>query len=158
MKYTENQEKFYTSDFAAQIADHWVTGIPFFMEEGSAFYDAFLFFARDAKASRFEAVKMLVLLDVDSGEIKEMTEQLEPFALGTEFSFTAVSFSTVDEYLALQDELCEAYEGLRNSLVEGHDVDGERLTKYLSLVAKTVPGELVERVYKPLSPKLFATW
>ena len=76
MNYLDNKEKFYQSEYAMQIVDKWVTGIPFFMEDENGVYDAFLFYSDNRKTSHFYGVKMLIATNVSTGEIKCLSLKL----------------------------------------------------------------------------------
>ena len=65
------------------------------------------------------------------------------------------SFADVDEYLILTSNIQEAYINLKNSYVSTHDLDRTLQELYLNLAMRVVPKEIIEKVYRPLSPNLF---
>ena len=73
MNYLDVKENFYKSEYAMLIVDKWVTGIPFFMEDEGGIYDAFLFYSDNRQTAQFNSVKMLVVTDAVTGEIKCLT-------------------------------------------------------------------------------------
>ena len=155
MNYLENKEKFYQSEYAMQIVDKWVTGIPFFMEDENGVYDAFLFYSDNRKTSHFYGVKMLIATNVSTGEIKCLTDTLDSFSVEKDFSFEMKSFSDIDEYLNLTSKIQETYINLRNSYVVTHNYDRTLQDLYLNLAMRMIPKEIIEKVYRPLSPNLF---
>lgn len=155
MNYFDVKEKFYQSEFAMLIVDKWVTGIPFFMEDENGIYDAFLFYSDNKKTAQFYSVKMLVIADALSGEIKYLTDALNSFNVANDFFFEENSFSDIDEYLVLVSSIQDAYVDLRNSYVSTHTFDRACQELYLKLAKKLIPKEIIEKVYRPLSPNLF---
>lgn len=155
MNYLDNKEKFYQSEYAMQIVDKWVTGIPFFMEDENGVYDAFLFYSDNRKTSHFYGVKMLIATNVSTGEIKCLTDTLDSFSVEKDFSFEMKSFSDIDEYLNLTSKIQETYINLRNSYVVTHNYDRTLQDLYLNLAMRMIPKEIIEKVYRPLSPNLF---
>lgn len=155
MNYSDIKEKFYQSEYAMLIVDNWVTGIPFFMEDKNGIYDAFLYYSDNKKTAQFYNVKMLVTVDASTGEIKCLTDMLDSFNIENNFSFEMKSFADVDEYLILTSNIQEAYINLKNSYVSTHDLDRTLQELYLNLAMRVVPKEIIEKVYRPLSPNLF---
>lgn len=155
MNYLENKEKFYQSEYAMQIVDKWVTGIPFFMEDENGVYDAFLFYSDNRKTSHFYGVKMLVATNVSTGEMKCLTNTVDSFNIETDFSFEMKSFSDIDEYLNLISKIQETYISLRNSYLTTHNYDRTLQDLYLNMAMRMIPKEIIEKVYRPLSPNLF---
>ena len=155
MNYLDNREKFYQSEYAMQIVDKWVTGIPFFMEDENGVYDAFLFYSDNRKTSHFYGVKMLIATNVSTGEIKCLTDELDSFNVEKDFSFEMKSFSDIDEYLNLTSKLQETYINLRNCYVATHNYDRTLQDLYLNMAMRMIPKEIIEKVYRPLSPNLF---
>lgn len=155
MNYLDNKEKFYQSEYAMQIVDKWVTGIPFFMEDENGVYDAFLFYSDNRKTSHFYGVKMLIATNVSTGETKCLTDTLDSFGVEKDFSFEMKSFSNIDEYLNLTSKIQETYMNLRNSYVATHNYDRTLQDLYLNLAMRMIPKEIIEKVYRPLSPNLF---
>lgn len=155
MNYLDNKEKFYQSEYVMQIVDKWVTGIPFFMEDENGVYDAFLFYSDNRKTSHFYGVKMLIATNVSTGEIKCLTDTLDSFSVEKDFSFEMKSFSDIDEYLNLTRKIQETYINLRNSYVATHNYDRTLQDLYLNLAMRMIPKEIIEKVYRPLSPNLF---
>ncbi len=155
MNYLDIKEKFYQSEYAMQIVDKWVTGIPFFMEDENGVYDAFLFYSDNRKTSHFYGVKMLIATNVSTGEIKCLTDTLDSFSVEKDFSFEMKSFSDIDEYLNLTSKIQETYINLRNSYVATHNYDRTLQDLYLNMAMRMVPKEIIEKVYRPLSPNLF---
>ena len=155
MNYLDNKEKFYQSEYAMQIVDKWVTGIPFFMEDENGVYDAFLFYSDNRKTSHFYGVKMLIATNVSTGEIKCLTDTLDSFNVEKDFAFEMKSFSDIDEYLNLTSKIQETYINLRNSYVATHNYDRTLQDLYLNLAMRMIPKEIIEKVYRPLSPNLF---
>lgn len=155
LDYLDIKEKFYQSEYAMQIVDKWVTGIPFFMEDESGVYDAFLFYSDNRKTSRFYGVKMLVATNVSTGEMKCLTNTVDSFNVETDFSFEMKSFSDIDEYLNLTSKIQETYINLRNSYLTTHNYDRTLQDLYLNMAMRMIPKEIIEKVYRPLSPNLF---
>ena len=155
MNYSENCEKFYSSDYAIQIVDNWVTGIPFLMEYKNGIYDAFLLYSCDTYAHRFQGVKMLVIVDVATEKMECLTDNLDLYSIENNFLYETNSFSNIEEYLDLKNKLQEAYVNLRNDFVSTCKFDIALQELYLKLVNRIVPKRIVEKVYAPLSPKLF---
>lgn len=157
MKYDNNKEAFYTSQSAMNIVDQWTTGIPFLVKKDGALYDAFLFYSGSKENKVFHEVKMLVLANVETGELIEGGDGLDVGFLATEFSYTEKPFATVDEYLDLREQIEEAYQSLRDRWVSTGVADAILRTTYLKCAERMVPEEIVERIYRQLSPELFAT-
>lgn len=155
MNYFDIKDKLYQSEYAMQIVDKWVTGIPFFMEEENEVYDVFLFYSDNRKTSHFYEVKMLVLMNVSTGEMKCLTDELDSFNVETGFSYETKSFASIDEYLVLTNKIQEAYINLRNSYLTTHNLDRMLHEQYLEFAMRIAPKEIIEKVYKPLSPSLF---
>ena len=135
MNYSENKDIFYGSEYAMQIIDKWSAGIPFFME--------------------YEGIKLLVLVDVKTGEIKNLSNELDSFKIADNFSFTIKMFTDVDEYIDLSHRIQEKYVELRDDIVTSRVVDKNTQNQYLDIVEKLIPQEIIEKVYRLLSPQLF---
>lgn len=155
MNYLEVKEMFYQSEYAMLIVDKWVTGIPFFMEDENGIYDAFLYYSANRKTAQFNGVKMLVATDAVTGKIKCLKDTLDSFNIENNFSFETNLFADIDEYLDLTSKLQEAYVNLRNSYLSTHDLDRTLHNLYLNLAMRMIPKEIIEKVYRPLSPSLF---
>lgn len=155
MNYSENKDIFYGSEYAMQIIDKWSAGIPFFMEYEGKIFDAFLFYSDNRQMARFNAIKLLVLVDVKTGEIKNLSNELDSFKIADNFSFTIKMFTDVDEYIDLSHRIQEKYVELRDDIVTSRVVDKNTQNQYLDIVEKLIPQEIIEKVYRLLSPQLF---
>ena len=155
MNYLDIKEKFYQSEYAMQIVDKWITGIPFLMEDENGVYDAFLFYSDNRKISHFYGIKMLVAMNVSTGEMKCLTNTVDSFNVETDFSFEMKSFSDIDEYLNLTSKIQETYINLRNGYLTTHNYDRTLQDLYLNMATRMIPKEIIEKVYRPLSPNLF---
>ena len=151
MTYFEIKNKFYNSELASRIVDNWTSGIPFFMNCGDHICDAFLFYSEERSESHFGTVEMLALADVETGDICQMTE----FTIESEFSYTALPFNDIKEYLGLQKKLQEVYNDARDAFVATGKITDKTKNAYLDCVFRLVPKQIVEKIYAPLSPVLF---
>ena len=155
MDYIENKEKFYSSEYATQIVDNGVTGIPFFFEDESGIYDAFLFYSVNVKNSCFNSAKMLILVNTLTGEIKSLTKMIDDLNIENNFNFEIPRTSNIDEKIILMDRIEETYIKIRNNYVLTKTIDRMLQEVYLNLVRLIIPNEIIEKVYKVLSPNLF---
>ena len=155
--YAEIKEKFYSSNYARQIVDKWGTGIPFFMNYENEICDAFLFYSDNREMSCFHSIKMLVIVNSLTGEIKCLTDKIETFKVANEFLFRAKTYSNIDEYITLGNRLQEAYIEVRNNFALTNHIDTTLQKQYFDLIVQLIPSEIIENVYKPLSPELFGT-
>ena len=155
MNYLQNKDEFFKSDYALQIVDKWVTGVPFYMEHEGKVYDAFLFYSDNRKTGKFNSIKMLILMDVNTGEVKQLSEKVTSYGISEDFDFEIKSFNDIDEYISLLQKIEEVYIKLRNSFIRNLTLDRKLQDQYLDLVIRTIPKAIIEKVYKKLSPTLF---
>lgn len=156
MDYLENENKFYSSDYATLIVDAWITGIPFFMVGDSGIYDAFMFYSIDDRhGCYFDSVRMLVGVNAVTGEVEDLMETMNLLDIGINFSFEYRLISDINKCAFLRKELCDVYTRLRNHRVMTGRIDPMIQSEYIDLAMKIVPIEIIDKVYKPLSPCLF---
>ncbi len=156
MDYLENENKFYSSDYATLIVDAWITGIPFFMAVDSEIYDAFMFYSIDDRHERyFNSVRMLVGVNAVTGEVEDLTERMNLLDIGRNFSFEHRPISDINKCALIRKKLCDIYTKLRDHRVMTGQIDPMIQSEYIDLAIKIVPIEIIDKVYKPLSPCLF---
>lgn len=153
MEYIENKEKFYKSEYATQIADGWINGIPFFVEK-EGIYDCFLFYTVNRKSLTFSLVKMLVEIGALESDMN-LVEDLDSLNIKRDFPFEPISISDIEEYLSTLEEIEKAYVELRDNYLLTNTLNQEIQKRYLSLVCKIIPKEIIKNVYFSISPTLF---
>ena len=156
MEYIEIKQKFYSSEYATQIADNWVNGIPFFIIRNERAYDGFLFYSIDRKNSTFHSVKMLAFADMLTSEIG-VEENIEDLNIEKGFTFEPKRIDDIEEYFKILDELEGAYIQLRNIYISTKCIDKEAQKRYLEQVFKIIPQEITKNVYFFLAPMIFSS-
>lgn len=137
------------------IMDNWKTGIPFLIVGNGVVYDAFLFYSVSENDAVFHSVKMLVGVNILTGELKEF-DVANSSTTERNFSFTPKHFRDVNEYLRLSKQLKETYQALRNALSSATELKTVPChDQYLALVKRLVPEEILKKIYAALSPDLF---
>lgn len=155
MNYLEIKDKFYQSEYATKIVDKWMLGIPFFMEYDNDVFDAFLFYSDNKTNFKFNSIKMLILLNSNSGEIINYTDSVISFNMKNEFSFTPKKFNQIEEYIVLTRKIEEIYMKLRDNYISHKVLDKNMQKEYLENINKMVSKELINEIYMKLSPKIF---
>lgn len=157
MKFDEVKDLLSRSLEITNIVDSWYEGIPFLFQRGEELYDAFIYTSERRDSNEFLRPQKVVLVASKTGEVSaiESKELIEQFNCGTNFAYIPKNIEDIFEYLELKKKVENSYIRLREAyLKKSKDVE-ELKKEYKKEVSDLIPFEIIEKVYKKISPLIF---
>lgn len=157
MNFEEVKDLLSKSLEVANIVDSWYEGMPFLFQVEEQLYDAFIYTSEKRDNNEFLKPQKVILVNCKTGKVSsiESKELIEKYGCETNFTYLAKDFKDVFEYFNLKKQLEKTYIKLRDAFLM-NTADVKKLkSKYKMEIGNLIPFEIIEKVYKKISPFIF---